>query len=182
MGQPSLPEPVLLLVAAFSRYEQALAWARDRVAEAFGPVALESPTFDFHETGYYESTMGSRLQKRFFAMAEPVDSGRLAEIKLATNQWELDYAALGEHPEPRPLNLDPGYVAPGKLVLASTKDHAHRIYLARGIYAETTLRYKHRRWRPNDWTYADYRRADYQEFFSACRDYLHRRVREGQPT
>ena len=34
------------------------------------------------------------------------------------------------HAEPRPLNLDPGYLTPAKLVLASTKDHAHRIYLS----------------------------------------------------
>jgi hypothetical protein len=74
--------------------------------------------------------------------------------------------------EPRPLNLDPGYLTPAKLVLASTKDHAHRIYLSRGIYAEVTLFYKDRHWQPREWTFPDYRRADYQEFFSQCRAYL----------
>jgi len=182
MGQPNQPHPVLLLLAAFSRYDAALAWARDRAVGAFGPLAIESETFAFDETDYYESTMGNRLQKVFFAFAEPVDPGRLAEIKLQTNQWELDYAAVGGHPEPRPLNLDPGYIAPGKLVLASTKDHAHRIYLGRGIYAEPTLQYKHRRWDAHGWTYADYRRDDYQRFFTACRDYLYGRMREGPRT
>ena len=36
----------------------------------------------------------------------------------------------------RRVNLDAGYLCLAKLVLASTKDHAHRIYLRDGIYAE----------------------------------------------
>ena len=76
------------------------------------------------------------------------------------------------HPEPRPLNLDPGYITAAKLVLASTKDHAHRIYLQDGIYAEVTLAYRHRAWQPLEWTYPDYRRADFQEFFTRCREFL----------
>jgi hypothetical protein len=62
--------------------------------------------------------------------------------------------------------------------LASTKDFAHRIYLNRGIYAEVTLFYKHHRWQHHDCTFADYRRADYQQFFSLCRETLHRRLRK----
>ena len=83
--------------------------------------------------------------------------------------------------EPRPLNLDPGYLTLGKLVLASTKDFAHRIYLSRGIYAEVTLYYRHGRWEHHQFTFADYRREDYQHFFSQCRDVLHRRLREATP-
>jgi hypothetical protein len=79
---------------------------------------------------------------------------------------------MGQHSEPRPLNLDPGYITPAKLLLASTKDHAHRIYLAEGIYAEITLMFRQRRWQPTEWTYPDYRRDDYQEFFSQCREWL----------
>jgi hypothetical protein len=101
----------------------------------------------------------------------------LVELKLATNDWEAEYAGRKEHSEPRPLNLDPGYLTPAKLVLASTKDHAHRIYLSRGIHAEVTLSYKDRRWQHRDWTFADYRRADYQQFFTECREYLRRRER-----
>ena len=63
-----------------------------------------------------------------------------------------------------------------KLVLASTKDHAHRLYLAQGIYAEVTLYYKDRQWQHRDWTFPDYRREDYQQFFSACRELLRRRT------
>ncbi len=70
------------------------------------------------------------------------------------------------------MNIDPGYITTAKLVLASTKDHAHRIYLERGIYAEITLMYRHRAWESHEWTFPDYRRADYQEFFNGARTYL----------
>ncbi|MGO8751888.1 MAG: DUF4416 family protein [Thermoguttaceae bacterium] len=161
------------LLAAFSRHEEALRWGRERAVEAWGCVALASLEFDFRETNYYEPTMGPDLRKVFWAFTQPIDPGRLVELKLQTNAWEAQYAALGRHAEPRPLNLDPGYLTLGKLVLASTKDFAHRIYLGQGIFAEITLFFRHRRWEHHEWTFADYRRDDYQQFFSQCRDHLH---------
>ena len=73
----------MLLLAAFSRHKAALDWARRRAIEAWGPVALESPPFDFTETDYYDATMGPGLQKVFFAFQRPFDPAGLVEIKLA---------------------------------------------------------------------------------------------------
>ena len=179
MGEPSSPAPALLLLAAFSRYDAALAWARDRAAAQFGPVALESPAFDFTQTDYYQPTMGTGLRKQFWLFASPLDQADLPGLKLTTNAWEKEYAAQAGLPEERPLNLDPGYLTLAKLVLASTKDNAHRVYLAQGIYAEITLYYSERRWQARPWTFADYRRDDYQQFFSQAREYLQRRIRQG---
>jgi hypothetical protein len=178
MGTVQPPAPALLILAAFSRYPEALQWAKERAAESWGEVVLESPVFDFTETNYYEPTMGPGLKKQFFAFGDLIDPGRLPDIKLQTGGWEVEYAELGRHPEPRPLNLDPGYITLGKLVLASTKDFAHRIYLGRGIYAEVTLCYRHGAWEPFPWTFADYRRADYHRFFTQCREFLHRQRKE----
>ena len=182
MGEPTLHSPALLLVAAFSRCEAALGWARNRAVEAWGPLALQSRVFQFDETDYYRATMGAGLQKSFFTFAAPFDPAGLAEVKLQTNRWEREYAAIGDQPQPRPLNLDPGYLTSAKLVLASTKDHSHRVYLSRGIYAEVTLYYSSRRWQARQWTYADYRREDYQQFFSECRDWLRRQQWEVSAT
>jgi hypothetical protein len=177
MGQPIPHPPALLLVAAFSRHGEALDWARDRAITAWGPTALESPAFVFDNTDYYRPTMGEELRKAFWLFERPFDPAELVAIKLETNRWEEEYAARGEHAESRPLNLDPGYLTLGKLVLASTKDFAHRIYLDQGIYAEITLYYRHHRWQDHPFTFADYRREDYQRFFSECREYLHERSR-----
>jgi hypothetical protein len=172
MGEIHAPAPVLLLVAASSRYIEALDWARQRCAARYGPVALASDPFDFTETDYYTATMGADLKKQFCAFERLIDPAALADVKLESSRWEAEYAALARHPEPRPLNLDPGYITPARLVLASTKDHAHRVYLRDGIYAEVTLMYRHRRWQPLEWTYPDFRREDYQRFFSQCRERL----------
>lgn len=174
MGEVHEPSPVLLIIAASSRHDDALAWGLRWSEAEFGPVAAVSEAFDFTETNYYNAEMGVGLKKQFWVFAEPIDPGRLAAIKLATNGWEAEYAGLGLHAEPRPLNLDPGYLTLAKLVLASTKDHSHRIYLADGIYAEVTLSYRKGGWQPYQWTYPDYRRADFHEFFSRCRELLRR--------
>lgn len=163
---------MLLVLAACSRYEAALDWASEQSTAHFGPIALVSEAFAFTETDYYTASMGTDLKKQFFAFERLIDPAALPDIKQASNRWESEYAAVGAHTEPRPLNLDPGYVTPAKLVLASTKDHAHRIYLRDGIYAEITLAFRQRHWQPQDWTYPDYRREDYQRFFTQCRDRL----------
>jgi Domain of unknown function (DUF4416) len=172
MGSISTPSSALLILAAFSRHDSALAWARQTAELAWGPVALASPAFDFTETEYYQASMGAGLKKQFLAFMHPVDPERLIDCKLESNVWEAQYAALKTHDEPRPLNLDPGYITLAKLVLASTKDHSHRLYLGRGIFAEITLSFRAGAWQPSEWTYPDYRRLDFQHFFLQCRDLL----------
>jgi hypothetical protein len=172
MGEIHEPAPALLIVAVSSRYAEALKWARDRCSRYLGPTALTSDPFAFTETDYYAASMGVDLMKQFLAFEKLIDPGALGGIKVQTNLLEVEYAALGQYPEPRPLNLDPGYITPAKLVLASTKDHAHRIYLCDGIYAELTLSYRKRGWHSMEWTYPDYRREDYQQFLTQCREWL----------
>jgi len=169
MGVPTPHPPALLLLAAFSRHGDALDWARQRAAEAWGPIARESERFDLAETHYYDASMGTGLKKVFFVFQRSFDPELLVDVKLTTNAWEEEYAARAGKPEPRPLNLDPGYLTPAKLVLASTKDFAHRLYVSRGVFAEITLHYRHGRWQHHEFTFPDYRREDYQRFFSECR-------------
>jgi hypothetical protein len=181
MGHATSHPPAVLLLAAFSRHQAALDWARRRAEENWGTIAHQSPVFEFTQTAYYRPSMGTDLRKVFFAFGRPLDPAELADVKHQTNAWEEEYRATAAVAEARPLNLDPGYLTLAKLVLASTKDHSHRVYLRDGIYAEVTLYYSRRRWQAREWTYADYQRADYQEFFSRCRDWLYERLREEQP-
>lgn len=160
----------MLLIAAFSRYAAALDWTRQKILAEFGPLESESDPFDFSQTDYYEASMGGGLQKMFFACAASFDPALLADVKLQANAWEQEYAAGAGQAELRPLNVDPGYVTEAKLVLASTKDHAHRIYLRDGVYAEVTLYFQRGQWRNSPWTYPDYQLPACQEFFSACRE------------
>jgi hypothetical protein len=177
MSNPRTPDPLLLVVAAFSRHESALEWARARLEESFGPVERMSPVFDFDQTSYYEPTMGPGLRKRFLVFRDLVPPERLAAIKLATNDLEEDLARTGPYREPRPLNLDPGLLTLGKFMLATTKDKDHRIYLRDGIYAEVTLRFTAGAFEPWTWTYADYREAAVRAFLNEAREYYRSRLR-----
>ena len=179
MGEISEPTLVLPLLTAFSRHETAIAWARGKSSDAWGSIAAESEPFEFVETDYYEPTMGPGLKKIFWVYERLVDPASVITMKRQTNDWEAEYAQNAGHDEQRPLNLDAGYLTLAKLVLASTKDHAHRLYLGEGIYAEVTLQYRGRQWQKNDWTFPDYQRRDYQAFFDVAREWLRGRLRSG---
>lgn len=159
---------VLLIVAVFTRYPEALAWVRHRLMAIHGPITCESEEYAFEQTAYYEPTMGTSLRKRLWAFGR-IDPARLASIKRETIALENEYAVAAKHSEPRPLNLDPGYVDLGKFVLASTKDHSHRIYLRDGIFAEVTLYYQQKAFRPWPWTFPDYRQELVLDFLDAAR-------------
>lgn len=178
MGEATAHRQVLLLVAAFSQNRAALDWARTRLSEAWGPLELESELFEFTETSYYARTMGNPLQKVLWAFRDLVDPASLPERKLTSNTWEQAYAVAFPGPFPRPLNLDPGYLTEAKLILASTKDRDHRIYLERGVFAENTLYFHAGSWQKRPWTYPDYQRADYHHFLTRCRQYY--RSRKGE--
>ncbi len=178
MAHPRPPDPVLLVVAAFSRHAGALAWGRRQLEDAFGPVALAGPAYPFTQTAYYEPTMGPGLQKQPFAFGRLLPAEALADVKLRTNALEDELARSRAYPEPRPLNLDPGVLTLGKFLLATTKDQAHRVYLRGGIFAEVTLRFEAGAFVPWPWTYADYRLPAVLDFLREARSFYRQRLHE----
>jgi hypothetical protein len=166
----------VLIAAIFSRHSQALDWGLERIAGSWGRLLCVSDRFEHNETAYYARLMGEGLRKQLVAVEGDFDPARLACVKLASNAWESEFAASGAFAEERPLNIDPGYLTPMKVVLASTKDRAHRIYLRDGIYAEECLFYHQRSWQGRPWTYPDYLRSDYHEFFHRVREHLQSRL------
>lgn len=151
-----LVEPQMLVVAAFSRHPDVLDRAAAMLVEVFGPLLAASPRWPFEHTRYYARTMGEGLVKQLFSFTQLAPMDSLADIKCQTIEMEASLHGHG-YPESRPLNLDPGFLGLGKFVLATTKDQAHRIYLRRGIFAEVTLQFQDGHFRPNPWTYPDYR-------------------------
>lgn len=140
--------------------------AERRLAVEFGAIDLKSQVLTFNFTDYYEEEMGKGILRKFLSFEGLVEPGDLAQIKLFTNHLEKDFQQIGRG---RPINLDPGYVTGSKLVLASTKDYSHRLYLGQGIYGEVTLRYVKGSFEPLPWTYPDYRTGGYLDFFSEVR-------------
>ena len=56
-----------------------------------------------------------------------------------------------------------------KVVLATTKNFDHRIYLGKGIYGDVHLRYRGNKFHFNEWTYPDYREMIVIDFFARLR-------------
>ncbi|MFP4055592.1 MAG: DUF4416 family protein [Candidatus Brocadiia bacterium] len=169
MGDIREPRPVKLFVGLLAGREAWLGAAGERLAPCFGAVDLRSSLIPFDHTDYYEPQMGPGLLRQFVACQPLVDPGELATIKLRTNALEAELAEELEADVPRPVNLDPGYLDDAKLVLATTKNYSHRIYIGQGIYAEVTLTWHHGAWQPTPWTYRDYRSEPYRAFFAEAR-------------
>ena len=166
MGQIKTPKPVKLIVSALAPSEGLLRAAREAAVAQWGAIDVESELLPFDHTDYYAPEFGPGLQRQIVTFAGLVDPGHLPAIKRKTNQIEQATAPDGG----RRVNIDPGYISLGKMVLASTKNHAHRLYLGEGIYGEGTLTYQRGRFRAWPWTYPDYASDRYCALFDQIRE------------
>lgn len=177
MADVRFVEPVVRFCAVITRHEWARRWGIERIAEVWGAAHVTSAEIPFEAGGYYTSTMGPELQKTLVAFGDFADPADLADWKHQTNAWEAECAAQAKSDEPRPLNLDAGYVTQAKLVLATTKDRDHRIYLRDGMFAEVTLTYVGKRWHHHRWSYPSYRTDEVARFAGDCRARLREHLR-----
>jgi hypothetical protein len=174
MGTARQPEPVKLIASLLTGELSLLNRVKEALIHPLGPIDFESELLPFDHTDYYTPEFGPGLQRQIVTFERLVDPADLPAIKRQTNdlEWAL---AKGDH---RPVNIDPGYVSLGKLVLASTKNHAHRLYLGQGVYGEGTLTYQRGRFRPWPWTYPDYASDHYCALFDQIRDRYKAQLRQ----
>ena len=177
MGAVRPEESVMLMCGMIGTDRDILDRARDELVGLYGPVDLASEDFPFTQTDYYEAEMGSGLWRRLLAFRDLIVPGAIGAIKLKTQDMEEAYACRDAGNTRRRINLDPGYIAPAKLVLATTKDFAHRVCLGEGIYAEVTLNFSKQGVRTFDWTYPDFKSELYRPFLMEARRRLLKRVR-----
>jgi len=170
MGEPTTPQPALLVAGLLAGSRELLAHAERLLVADFGNVAARSDIIKFDFSDYYEGEMGGNLVRRWIGFERTVEPGRLAEVKLTCNGIERTLASDRR----RRVNIDPGLLSLHSLVLASTKEFAHRVYLGHGIRAEVTLIYRSGEFVPQEWTYADYRTRECFAFLRGCRRLLTR--------
>ncbi|HOT97151.1 MAG TPA: DUF4416 family protein [bacterium] len=165
MGIARPAAPVRLICALCYREESDRDSACDQLERAWGPISARTEPFPFIHTTYYEAEMGEGLRKFYCAFKQLIEPMEIVAIKLATNQIEAGLATAGR----RRVNIDPGYIEAAKLVLATTKNFSHRIYLGQGIYGDVQLFWQGGRFKSNPWTYADYLDPAILEFFTSIR-------------
>jgi Domain of unknown function (DUF4416) len=177
MAQPKEFAPVKLICGVIYKEDALYSDVRKKLEGEWGRVDSESPAFPFDLTGYYEDEMGAGLKRRFLSFEGLIDPDTLPERKLWT--IALEAAVARERGTPgRPANIDPGYLSASAVVMATAKDFAHRIPLARGIYAHLEFLFTRTGVRTLDWTYPDLRREPVQAYFRAVRDVCLRQLRE----
>ncbi|MCX7014064.1 MAG: DUF4416 family protein [Candidatus Sumerlaeota bacterium] len=170
MSVPHKPDPVKLFFAILAAPDAPAGDLERRIAKEFSAIDHRLAEFDFTMSDYYEGEMGERLRKRIVACERLIDPSDLVDIKLHTIRVERHYARPGGGG--RLLNIDPGWLDPSRVVLATGKDYAHRVYVGHGIYEEVTLIYRRRPpgFESLPWTYPDYRKMDVLKFFNEARE------------
>lgn len=159
-GDPLVKKIVALLVPR--KNAEIFDVASKLLYEVWGEPERISHFIPFTWTNYYED-ISPELDRCFFSYPGLYNMSELPDWKILTCRLEK---ATGTT---RRINLDPGTIDGARLLLASTKGHAHRIYLRDGIFAEVTLCRRKGKWESFFYTFPDFKSGAYFEWLETVR-------------
>ncbi len=167
MGLAQNFEKEKLIVGIIYSDKELLDAALASLTEKFGEIEDVCDEFSFSEefSHYYDEELGGEGLRRIYSFRELVAPDRQAEIKIFTNELEMKLSKSGN----RHVNIDPGFINHGRLLLATTKPAGFRIPLSDGIYTELTLFWARGEWQKLPWTYRDYQSERVQGFITMVR-------------
>ena len=175
MGTIKQHPPVKAFAGITFQTEKQLVSVLDKLSETFGTIDIKSGIFSFDRfTDYYQAEMGSGLQKILVSFETCIPVSYLPKMKIKTNHMEEGFMVDGK----RSVNIDPGYLTLAKVVLATTKDYIHRLYLSDGIFGDLHLTFKNGTYRAQPWTYPDYSQELVETFFLKMRSLYHQKTVE----
>ena len=165
---------------AFTFSEAGLHLEAERlIEERYGAFDFHSDLISFSDfSTYYDQELGGPCRKCWASLEQlrPVD--QIVPMKLSTEEIEASLALQLEDRRTRTVNIDPGFLNGWQVVLATVKNHGHRIYLNHGVFCEVTLLYRHRAFQPLPWTYRDYLSRPALEFFRRVRSGYTKQIRQ----
>lgn len=173
MAEIKESKKVLLLIGLIFVKDFELDKVLNELKNDLGNILMKSNIIPFTHTIYYNKEMGNKLMRQWIVFEKLITSDILVKVKHITNDIEKKYL---NDKNGRKINIDPGVLTLSNLILASTKDYSHRIYLGKGIYAEVTLIYKNKTFSPLEWTYPDHQEKIAIEFFEKAREILKQRL------
>lgn len=138
------------------------------IEENIGKIVYETEHIPFNFTDYYNEEMGEDLKRFWIGTDRIIFENELVYMKKSTVEFEKQISINGK----RKVNIDPGGIGISRVVLVTTKNYSHRIYLGNGIYGEVTLIYKNKRFQELPWTYPDYKTKIFGDFALKMRDYF----------
>ena len=168
-----------LIIGVIYHDKEVFGKAKEILVREFGEIEDECEEFSFSEefSNYYDGELGGEGRRIIYSFKDTVDPSRQADIKEFTNAVEAEFSKDGN----RLINLDPGFINHGRLMLATTKNTGFRIALKNGIYTELTLFFARGKWNKFPWTYRDYQSERVQSFLTVVRKkYLKQRKEESE--
>ncbi|NQT32945.1 MAG: DUF4416 family protein [Candidatus Omnitrophica bacterium] len=165
MGELIQQKPVKLIASIIFKDKEVLADAEGKLKKLYGPGEELELTLPFDKTDYYYPEMGEPLERKLICFKKLVNKEKIEGIKIASNRIEDLFKNGGK----RSINIDPGYVTEAKLVLLTTKDYTHRVYIGRKIFAESALFFQNETFNPWPWTYPDYASDEMVGYFNKVR-------------
>ena len=169
MGEIEHAKKVRFVVGILTQFPSAVDQVFTRLEKEFGKSDLSSPLLPFFHTPHYDEEMGENLYRRCFTFPKLVDPDELPAIKAWTNKLERKLASSGKFEVERPVNIDPGYVTLTKLVLASSRDYAHRVHIGDGVYGEIALAWSQATFAAREGTRPDFKSREMIGFFNRVR-------------
>jgi len=172
--------PAKLIIGIISSLDAAIGRTEEAVTATYGPVDLKSSAFPFDQTDYYDKQMGPGLRRLFLGFSGLIPPESLSSIKVHTNALEEELRKSFARAE-RIVNIDPGILTASALIMATTKNFAHRIPLSQGIYAHLELLFSGKTVKLLPWTYPDFEQEGYQRYFLEARQVYLLQLKRNMP-
>ncbi len=173
MGVIGLPKKAKLFCGIISSDVKIEQKTLAALKKKFSAIDLTSTAMPFDFSDYYNPEMGDNLNRFWISFKKLITTADIAGIKNFTNSIEDNFAVNNK----RRINIDPGYITPANVILATTKDYSHRIYLSGGVYGEVTAIYKKYEVVKLPWSYPDYFSNPAKEFLLKARKDLMKQLR-----
>ena len=135
---------------------------KDMLRGVWGQPQRQSELFPFIWTDYYKD-IAPELDRCFLSYNGLYPMSKLSDWKIKAVEIEAGTGAS------RRVNIDPGALDGARLLLASTKGQAHRIYLRDGIFAEVTLCRRKGKWENFFYTFPDFKSHVYYSWLDLVR-------------
>jgi hypothetical protein len=165
MSTPAWPLAVKPVASLIVAREDLVGPVLRQLTSYLGPLDLVGPLWSFTFTDYYAREMGGGLWRCLASFLHLASPAHLADWKVFTNSLEKRWSLGGR----RLVNLDPGYVARERLVLATGKNFSHRIYLGQRIYGDLTLLAGSGGFQALSWSFPDYAGGPLPELLALVR-------------
>jgi len=164
-----IPQKVKLFTGIMVNNKDLVKDVEKKLINSFSKIGLRSEIFPFDHSTYYNREMGEQIFKYFLSFEDLIEKISLPSIKIETMKIEDSFLDKRDEYLCRNVNIDPGYLSHGKVILATSKNYTHRVYLGEGVFAELTYTISKDGWQILNWTYPDYREKKIIDYFEKLR-------------